>query len=500
MTTIAGVLGCLTTAWWGSLSDRKGRLFVKRANCVSLIYQDIVFIAVFLFPSRVPGGYWALLTGPVLDGFLGGRMASSAAMHAYLADVSEPAIRSRVFSEFMGLLFIGMAVGPTLGALISRYSAPIYAFYFSAGLHVFYVLMVWLVIPESLTPTQMRVFARRHAADTVAAKQRKGFVARLGRVFGFLTPLAVFLPGENDRTMVRTKSKAKGGRTDYSLTIVAAAFALETLIMGSYVVTQQFALGNYGWGAEKLGYWISAVGVSRALFLAALLPATLTFLNRRAKKQPIALHSTDSEPLLSSPSRSPSAAPLKKKHEKHAPSVELLVARLSLAAAGISGAILMINPPAWAFVLGTILSSCASGFHPTMQSLAMELYRARVGPSAETGKLFGALSVLQSLGSAIVGPALYGFVYIRTVGSYPAAFFVCTFVFVVGSLIILTFVRLPEGLGDEPREPVDAEEGEEGEEGHEREETLVPEIVIDDEQQRALAARGRKGSVSATAA
>ena len=42
------------------------------------------------------------------------------------------------------------------------------------------------------------------------------------------------------------------------------------------------------------------------------------------------------------------------------------------------------------------------------------------------------------------------------------------------------------------------EEGE-GEEGHERDETLVPEIVIDDEQHRLLAARGRKGSVSATA-
>ena len=126
----------------------------------------------------------------------------------------------------------------------------------------------------------------------------------------------------------------------------------------------------------------------------------------------------------------------------------------------------------------------------------MELYRARVGPTAETGKLFGALSVLQSLGSAIIGPALYGFIYVRTVGTYPAAFFAFTFAAIVGSLLILAFVRLPEGLGDEPREPVDVEEGDDDGEGHEREETLVPEIVIDDEAQRALTARGRKGSVS----
>jgi hypothetical protein len=54
------------------LSDRRGRVFIMRLNVWSLIIGDILFILVFMFPEQVPGGYYALLVGPVIDGLLGG--------------------------------------------------------------------------------------------------------------------------------------------------------------------------------------------------------------------------------------------------------------------------------------------------------------------------------------------------------------------------------------------------------------------------------------------
>jgi MFS family permease len=50
-----------------------------------------------------------------------------------------------------------------------------------------------------------------------------------------------------------------------------------------------------------------------------------------------------------------------------------------------------------AFTLFTLMGSLGGGFFPATQSVALELYSRR--GEKETGRLFGALSVLQALGS-----------------------------------------------------------------------------------------------------
>jgi hypothetical protein len=74
---------------------------------------------------------------------------------------------------------------------------------------------------------------------------------------------------------------------------------------------------------------------------------------------------------------------------------DLGLARVSLLVDIVSYILLVSIPSAVAFTLATVVGSMGSGFNPAVQSVALGLYRRRGG--TESGKLFGALSVVQAL-------------------------------------------------------------------------------------------------------
>lgn len=75
MAVTMGILTCLTTAWWGSLSDRFGRIRTLSFAVFGLLMTDVNFLVVARWHMVLPGGYWFLLVGPFLDGLLGGMIA-----------------------------------------------------------------------------------------------------------------------------------------------------------------------------------------------------------------------------------------------------------------------------------------------------------------------------------------------------------------------------------------------------------------------------------------
>ena len=109
-----------------------------------------------------------------------------------------------------------------------------------------------------------------------------------------------------------------------------------------------------------------------------------------------------------------------------------------------------------------MLGSLGAGFSPATQSVMLALYARRGG--TEIGRLFGALSVVQALrydclpcilcvtisdglilptSSQILGPAVYGLVYMKTVATYPRTIFWVSVATVTTSFILINFVRLP---------------------------------------------------------
>jgi hypothetical protein len=72
ITTVQGVLSCLTAAFWGSFSDRYGRVQLLRFNIVPVLLADAVLVALAVAPEKVPGGYWFLVLTAALEGLIGG--------------------------------------------------------------------------------------------------------------------------------------------------------------------------------------------------------------------------------------------------------------------------------------------------------------------------------------------------------------------------------------------------------------------------------------------
>lgn len=140
---------------------------------------------------------------------------------------------SKIFSRYLGLLFTGMAIGPTLGGLVIRFTGSfISVFYIAAGLHLVYALLVWFVIPESLHKRDMeaaRIRQRVEEEQYRAAHAHGGALVLLKRLFAFLTPLMLFLPIE----LNQGGTPSKGKRRDWSLALLVAAYGFTVSLMVS---------------------------------------------------------------------------------------------------------------------------------------------------------------------------------------------------------------------------------------------------------------------------
>lgn len=366
-----------------------------------------------------------------------GFATSMAASHAYVSDSVAPAARSRIFSLYIGAVFLGFAFGPTLGAILTSKANDLLAtFYASAGLHLIYTVICLCLIPESLGEKERRAAIDRYQA-VLRANQAGWLSTAWNMVATFASPLTIFIPRRGPK-----------GR-DWNLTLIGITFGTAMLNMGSYAFKFQYALGTFGWGTTELGYWMSIVGITRAAHLLIILPLLLKFLQMFYTRV----------------------------SHTH---IDLLTARLSLAAewTGYIALAVIITPKA--FIIVTCWLALGGGFVPAVKSLALALSQEssrNPSPSeqqaygsveageptqpaaSETGRLFGAFSVLQALTSQIIGPALFGAVYVNTIGNAPRAIFWVSVGCTAVSLTALGMVRLKkEGAAEESEDDARDEE------------------------------------------
>ncbi|CAE6424241.1 unnamed protein product [Rhizoctonia solani] len=412
LTTSMGVLSCLTTGSWAQAT----------IAAIGVLFTDAVLILVAFYADILPGGYRFLIVGNIIDGALGGWTTSMALAHAYVSDTVAPATRSRIFSFFTGALFAGMAAGPTLGALITRSTNDLLTvFYVGIALHITYTFFALFIIPESLDLKD-----RAAAMDRYRTNQDPSstwFTHVKHAVLNFARPLVVFIPHK----------RVRGKGRDWSLTWIGIAFASAMLNMGSYTFKFQYAITQFGWGTTELGYWMSIVGVSRAAHLLLILPLILRGLQMvyRGRRHTF---------------------------------IDLFVARLSLGMEFVGYIVMGLITDTTLFAITTCWMSFGGGFAPSVQSIALALSqdqaaekriesdpptpesesvsKATAAPSSESGTLFGALSVLQAVSSQIIGPSLFGLVFVNTIGSAPRAIFWASACCILISLFSLGMVRL----------------------------------------------------------
>lgn len=137
-----------------------------------------------------------------------------------------------------------MALGPTLGSLLIRFTGQTLSVFFVAfGTHIAYSILAWTILPESLSKDKMEKARIKYAADLLdAANEREqnstvGFLVRLKRLFAFLSPLTVFYPEEEKSN----GNPLKRPRKNYNLTLVVIAFGLNISVM----VSSSYHIGHF---------------------------------------------------------------------------------------------------------------------------------------------------------------------------------------------------------------------------------------------------------------
>ncbi|KAI6164539.1 major facilitator superfamily domain-containing protein [Pisolithus thermaeus] len=448
LTTTMGILSCLVTGWWANFSDRYGRRPVFVASMVGIILVDLTFIITANFVDYLPGGYWFLLVGFVMDGLLGSTPTAVAVNHAYLADTCEPSARSRIFAFALGLTFTGFAVGPLLGGfLIHLTGSTLSVFFMAFSIHLGYALVLLFVLPESLTEAKARAARLRYKQE----KERNTNIPTLRRVFKeatrFLSALAVLLPRD-----IIDADPLKRSKKDWNLFLLAISYAFSTSLMALMPFLIQYAIGVFRWSAETANYYFSLIGITRAVVLTVILPLMIKLLkSRKALTSHTRFPETRSlEPHLSSQSLSPLGS-RSRSHQRFDATIS------SVARCAVSLEILAcwVMATCYNWRLGAM--SVASS--PTIQALAVEVYYSEGSNGGGIGKLFGALSVLQALGAQIIAPAVYGFIYSRTVATFPQAILLVTAFCFTAALVLLACVRIPTSSSGLVQSSRDTEEG-----------------------------------------
>ena len=157
---------------------------------------------------------------------------ASIIMHAYISDCSDPTARSRAFSQLMGLLFVGMSVGPLLSGYIMRTTNQLLpVFYATTAIDTSVTLAVWLIMPESLSQAEMRKHrAARDQRRAVMGPGLAGWLKRVGSTFDVVSPLSVLLP----KKVEHADRKAS---MDWNMPILGAAYGFGTFIQVCWFTT-----------------------------------------------------------------------------------------------------------------------------------------------------------------------------------------------------------------------------------------------------------------------
>jgi multidrug resistance protein len=139
LTGIYSGMQIIFTPILGKLSDRFGRRPVLMVS----IAGTAVGFALMGLANALP----LLFVARILAGITGGNISIP---QAYIADVTAPEQRSRAMGLIGAAFGLGFTFGPLIGGVMSRisYSAP---FFFAAGLAVANAVLVYLILPESLS-------------------------------------------------------------------------------------------------------------------------------------------------------------------------------------------------------------------------------------------------------------------------------------------------------------------------------------------------------------
>lgn len=272
--TIAAVLGMLTTASYGSLSDRRGRRRTLLTCSVFHALGDVgLFLCVYFAATISP---YCVLVSAVFKGCGGYISAVVAGQNSYVADCTNPEDRSRYLGWNFATYHLGTAAGPILsGVLVSRLNQMDLVFVISTSLWVTYFLYTYFVLPESNANCELADIdaERSDRAESVDGKsdEKRSW---MGQIYDTtIEPLAIILPSRTKGTSFDVLDGTTEAKRHWDVCIAGVVIGLTLFSTGSMGMLPLYTDYVLHWGPLKASLLMSVDAGASAVSLTFIFPA-----------------------------------------------------------------------------------------------------------------------------------------------------------------------------------------------------------------------------------
>lgn len=391
---IAGILSALVSPRLGHVSDRYGRTRLIALSSLGAVLGETLTVLVAARPERFSINL--LLVGALLDGIGGSFTTVLALATSYASDCTAPEKRSVAFGYLHGALFVGLACGPLVAAIVLKKTGEIIHI-FAAGLafHALFFFMVLLVIPESLSKEQQQVAREKHRRR-FTQKETAGWLSSSWLQHlnpkNLITPLSILCPPVGRPSSLFPNRKGASPALRRNIILLAA---IDTVVfavaLGSAQLVIIYAEFMFGWGNVESSIFISIVSTVRVLVLFLVHPILTRIFHKRTAEQRVIPGSNR---------------------------VELVIIQISIFFDFLGYVGYTLVRSSALMTLSGIVAALGSLATPTLQSsLTKHVPRERVG------QILGAKGLLHAL-ARVIAPTLCNLVYSLTVGKFTQTVFV----------------------------------------------------------------------------
>ena len=249
----------------GKISDRVGRrpvlLVSLLGTCVGFAIMGFAGSLLWLFIARI------------IDGISGGNISTA---QSYIADITTPEERTKAMGLIGAAFGLGFVLGPAIGGLLSAWVSNSAPFLFASALALINAILVFIRLPESLSP-EHRVQPEDRAPISEVFKHGwhlpalmasyffsiAGFAmmttnyalftqerfhynqAQNGYVFAFIGIIGALVQGGLLRRLVKTQSEKSLAIVGVALLILGMAFLpTVTTLTTLLIATATIGIGN----------------------------------------------------------------------------------------------------------------------------------------------------------------------------------------------------------------------------------------------------------------
>ncbi|TPX10504.1 uncharacterized protein E0L32_008554 [Thyridium curvatum] len=421
LSVITGVLSSFSAPKLGSLSDRYGRKYLLALTSCGGVLGEVVIILAGKYPDVFH--YRWIILGAIFDGLSGSFTAGSLLGHSYVSDCTPPSKRGVAIGYLHACLFTGLAFGPLMAGYFVRWTGSLLSiFYITLGCHLFFILFIALILPESLSRKRQRLARDKHSQEQESLNE--GLI-RLGGAPGdeqfWLYTLWAAARKSNPFAPLKILVPSGPGASRVRRNLLLYA-AIDTILLGAAMssgqVTLLYSEFMFDWGNFETSRFISLVSMVRVFVLMAIFPVVNYYFRVR-------------------PARRLRLETGVRPGERNAGADKLDVWLLRFAIfsdiIGVAGYI-FVRTPALFVLCGVITAFGGLGSATIQASLSKHV------PSQMLGQLLGAIGLLHAL-SRVFAPILFNGLYAATVGHFSQAIFVLLTVLFCFLLLFSFFIR-----------------------------------------------------------